>query len=314
MLQNSFNVFRLSKILTIAFTVLATSLFPFFSYAGSDACKVFYSSGKSCSDCASFTLRLTPDSWALLSPRWEHNQQMISQVVKGSGEAYLVTPSEFASSLKFAPHTQKRIKDYMGSALRHRAAFLLLPETAHLIENTIASTYPDNPTRSVTFSKDQKWLVTNLRQLPDQPAQHLVIMSHQADAFTALHEVKHLEDFDAVYNYAEAKGSSYLLRMDVFTVLSELHAYQAQFRMIDTENPSNRIAAADGLANDLKNQVGPMFAGMNGEMRTKLQKITGLNGQDFKDYRAYLTEGPTFLSWSEILPKLNPEVFKEYIP
>ncbi len=264
----------------------------------------------------SLGLNVSASCSALLTPRWAHNQHMISQTVVGSGTAYLITPKEFSAALGFAPRTQARIQVYADSPNRHhRAAFVLLPDTASPLGNTLASTYADNPSRYLAFSKGNEWLATNLRQFEEQLPQHLVLMSHRADAFVALHEVIHLEDFDEIYDYAAAKnGTAYLMRMDIFTILSELHAYQEQFRMIHAENPLGALAAAEGLSRDLQKQVGPSFMALDKETHSELKKIVGLNGQGLEDYRRYLTTGPAFRAWSEILPELNSELFKEYAP
>ncbi len=304
-------LFKLSKFWTIVFLQLSLFNIKAMSNISTNKCSGLFSTNKLCSNCKSFSLQSTPDSWTLFSPRWERIQQVISKVVTGYGTGYMMTSLEFANSLDFAPLTQTQIRSYINVKSHHQIAFLILPKTAQLIDLNIASTYPDNPTRFVTFSEDQKWLVTNLPQLLELPAQNLVILSHKADAFTALHEVLHIKDFEAIYQYAKEKKLTYLLRLDVLTVLSELHAYQEQFRAISAEVPNSRASAADGLAIDLKNQIGVIFAKMSIEQRSELQKITGLIGQELEDYRNFLKNGPSFRSWSEILGMLNSDVFKE---
>jgi hypothetical protein len=239
---------------------------------------------------------------------------MLTQTIEGHGTMTALTIAEYNGLLDFAPHVQSQIRAYTEANHNHRAAIVVLPETARPLGGTRASTYADNPTRFLAFDTKREWLIANFAQAPAATPQHLILMSHDADVFTALHEVTHLADFDKIYDHIAATGKPHLLRMDAFTIFSELHAYQVRLRAILKENSASLEEAAGGLSRDLKNQIGPAFAALDPATRAKYEAIAGLAGQSQGDYRAFLLSNEPLPAWSEILKKLPTDIFKEYRP
>lgn len=251
-------------------------------------------------------LNMSPGCQEWLAPRWEQTMDQLRTILKGEGEVIVYTPTEFHQVMGLADPTP----------LRSRPAYLLLPESARHLFNTPATTYADNPTRQVAFGDQGAWLIVGSTKAPDQRPQHLVVMAHTINdsvrRFTGLHESVHLEDYDAIYNYARSRGPSVtvILRMDIFTLLTEMHAYRRQIQAMAADRTDIRLDVR-GVAELLSNQYAGFLRHLPIRDWLPLTRVLGIRGFDAASLENYLMSEETNFPWSEILRTLPSTLLKE---
>lgn len=227
----------------------------------------------------------------------------VGKLVQGSGDIWVITALDLEP---FSRNDQVRgvIQQYGTAHYRsHKALFLPLTENVKHRDDTLATTYAFSSAPYLMTSTDGQYLgIDRVSDLDRRPIRFVAFAMEFMDHVIA-HEIFHLEDYESLHLFAQkrlrARQDTFILRFDIFKILTELRAYKREYRVhSDPEKLSiNRSAMIQDIA--------PLIAQLRESERQLVFNLFQIRSMDAEDLTDYLANEDTIPSLEEALDRLG---------
>lgn len=255
---------------------------------------------------AQITFQMSEACKALLGDRIDEANMKARRYLRGNGEMPMIIAGDLAPLLQH-PTTRRNLQGYASKThASHSAVFIIIDSSVNHAFATVATTYLDNPSPFLMFSTDRQWLAIDKTTEADVKPIHMVIAIDGVSEWSLGHEQFHLDDLDGLHAFAQNRLTSaharFILRMDIFLILTELRAYKQTYQL---HKDSDLIdAEIDGLQNDVVPKIEQLSMW---EWRI-ISEAFGLAQTDRESLKNYLTGNAAIPSIASVLNQFDDSI------